>query len=223
MSLNSSRDFVDALSRMRFENCFNPYSEVCPEFDLPEASSIRQQNLLNTLEAALATRPSSMWIARDLGYRGGRRTGLALTDECHLSAHQKLLATKPLRRATRGPLQSENTAGSIWDVLNRLEQPVFLWNVFPLHPHIQGQPQSNRSHTRSEALDCRIFLDWLLTKLSPRKVLAIGRDAQSALASLGVESVPVRHPSYGGKSDFLETMNSEYGLKSPSCKQMVLL
>ncbi len=223
MCLGSARDFVNILSRMRFEHCFNPYSEVCPNFDLPDAPSIRQRNLLNVLEAALACKPSSIWIARDLGYRGGRRTGLALTDEFHLAAHQKLLASEPLKRATHGPLLKESTAGSIWDVLNRLDGPVFLWNVFPLHPHVQGQPQSNRSHTRSEAIECRIFLDWLLTRLSPTRVLAIGRDAQNALASLGVENVPVRHPSYGGKTDFLETMNSEYELNALGSGQMALL
>jgi len=27
---------------------------------------------------------NTIWMGRDLGYRGGRRTGLALTDEAHL-------------------------------------------------------------------------------------------------------------------------------------------
>ena len=31
----------------------------------------------------------AIWIGRDLGYRGGRRTGLALTDDLHISQHAR--------------------------------------------------------------------------------------------------------------------------------------
>ncbi|WP_439952990.1 hypothetical protein, partial [Escherichia coli] len=85
-------------------------------------------------EAALAGGVDSIWIARDLGYRGGRRTGLALTDEAHLSAHAGLYGQLPLARATRGPAMTERTATVIWQVLRDLRRPIFLWNVFPLHP-----------------------------------------------------------------------------------------
>ena len=61
-------------------------------FDGPDAPAIRRSNLGLVLEAALAGGISSLWIARDLGHRGGRRTGLALTDEVHLPAHAACMA-----------------------------------------------------------------------------------------------------------------------------------
>jgi hypothetical protein len=156
-----------------------------------------------------------VWIARDLGYRGGRRTGLALTDEWHLDAHANLFGALPLARATKGPLVGERTAKIIWQVLKDVDRPVFLWNVFPLHPHERGDPMSNRCHTRFERQACRPLLTWLLDTLRPKTVVAIGRDAQLALADLDVDSEKVRHPSYGGQSEFIAGVDELYGLVRP--------
>jgi hypothetical protein len=117
-----------------------------------------------------------------------------------------------LARATKGPALSERTASVIWQTLNRIQRPVFLWNVFPLHPHESGDPQSNRCHTRSERNACRPLLNWLLDVLDPRIVVAVGRDAQLALADLGIGAFQVRHPSYGGQADFISGMERLYDL-----------
>jgi hypothetical protein len=161
----------------------------------------------------------SFWIARDLGYRGGRRTGLALTDELHLSAHSQLFGAIPLARATRGPEVAERTATIIWQVLRDLDRPVFLWNVFPLHPHLRGNPLSNRCHTKIERDACRPILDWLLKRLKPKVVVAIGRDAECALGALDVTAVRVRHPSYGGHLEFVHGMRQQYGFTSRSLQR----
>jgi hypothetical protein len=50
-----------------------------------------------------------MWIARDLGYRGGRRTGVPLADDVHLPLVGQLLGGVELQRATKGPLIAERT------------------------------------------------------------------------------------------------------------------
>ena len=44
---------------------------------------------------------------------------------------------------------AERTATVTWQVLRHLRRPVFLWNVFPLHPHASGGPLPNRCHSRS--------------------------------------------------------------------------
>ncbi|MGB8275950.1 MAG: uracil-DNA glycosylase [Alphaproteobacteria bacterium] len=153
-----------------------------------------------------------MWVGRDLGYRGGRRTGLALTDEAHLTWHAELLNTPPLLRATRGPAVKERTATVVWEMLHAIGQPVFLWNIFPFHPFVPGEPMSNRGHTRSERAACGPFLVWLLEALRPRIVVSIGRDAYSALEDLGFSSVMVRHPSYGGQNEFIAGLYDLYGV-----------
>ncbi|MBO9653370.1 uracil-DNA glycosylase [Ochrobactrum sp. AP1BH01-1] len=206
--------FVETLADMSFTDAFNPYSESCDDFDHDDAPAIRRQNLKLVLDAAIERKVDSIWIARDLGYRGGRRTGLALTDEAHLTDHSVLYGDLPLVRATKGPALAERTASVIWQTLNRIQRPVFLWNVFPLHPHEHGDPQSNRCHTRSERNACRPLLSWLLDVLDPRVVVAVGRDAQVALSDLGIDAMQVRHPSYGGQSDFISGIEGLYGLPS---------
>lgn len=53
---------------------------------------------------------------------------------------------------------------------------------------------------------------WLLDYLQPKSILAIGRDAQGALADLEVKSLQVRHPSYGGQTEFLNGTYAHYGV-----------
>ena len=83
-------DFIDALTGLRSRHAFNPYTDACEDQDAADAPAVRRRNLRLVLGAATATGVNSIWVARDLGYRGGRRTGLALTDEAHLGAHARL-------------------------------------------------------------------------------------------------------------------------------------
>ncbi len=205
--------FVEALSTVQLDAVFNPYSDRCPLHDRADAPRRRRANLRGFLEAVADDEVDSIWIARDLGYRGGRRTGLPLTDEMHLQTFSEVYGL-PLSRATKGPLMAERTAAIIWSVLQRIDRPVFLWNIFPLHPFEPGDPLSNRCHTRAEREMFSDVLFTLLDMLRPRRVIAIGRDAQKALANMSIDCHAVRHPSYGGQSEFISTMCALYGLKA---------
>jgi hypothetical protein len=207
-----SASFVGELAALHFDNVFNPYADACPVYDTADSAFIRRRNLELVINAAISHRIDSMWIARDLGYRGGRRTGLALTDEVHLFWHARLLATPPLMQATQGPAMIERTATIVWRALRLIDRPIFLWNVFPLHPHEPSVPMSNRCHTRAERIACQQLNLWLIETLRPKKVIAIGRDAQTAMVKLGIESVQIRHPSYGGQSEFFAALTELYGV-----------
>jgi uracil-DNA glycosylase len=211
---NEAEAFVGQIERLRFDNTFNPYAETCSLCDKPNAADLRRQNLRKVLNAVLENGVESVWIARDLGYRGGRRTGLALTDEVHLSAHANLLKSGPLQRATKGPAVSERTALVVWRMLLLINAPVFLWNIFPLHPHEPHEPLSNRNHTRAERTACQPLLLWILQRLNPKRVIAIGRDAKLALDGMDAQIIAVRHPSYGGQSEFVHDIAAIYRLPS---------
>ena len=193
---------------------FNPYRDVCPLHDAPDAARVRRDNLELCLRSAVAARADTIWIARDLGYRGGRRTGIPLTDEAHLADAGHLFRNVTLRRATRGPVVAERTATITWDLLRRIDRPVMLWNVFPLHPHSRNDPMSNRCHNRLEREATRCFILALLDMLAPARLVTIGRDAATALGDLDVPISPVRHPSYGGQSEFAAGIRSIYGLRA---------
>ncbi len=202
--------FIDALSRIQLDNVFNPYHDRCNIYDRVDAPRRRRDNLYTALEVGVKKEIESIWIARDLGYRGGRRTGLPLTDEVHLEDFSRSFGGIPILRATKGPVMAERTAAIIWRVLNDISGPVFLWNIFPLHPYESGDPLSNRCHTRSERKKCQNLLFALLEMLNPINIVAIGRDAQHALHELGLEHYSVRHPSYGGQAEFISGIEEIY-------------
>lgn len=206
-------DFVAELQASTLPSVFNPWRDHCSAWDLGDAPALRRENLRLFLERAIETEVTTMWIGRDLGYRGGRRTGVPLTDEVHLSSASALLGDIALVRATDGPVMAERTAAVVWRVLARVRQPVVLWNVFPFHPHLADAPMSNRCHTRAERDQAWPLLEALIDMVKPQQIVAIGRDASLALADLGVPSEAVRHPSYGGQTEFMAGMYDLYGVK----------
>jgi uracil-DNA glycosylase len=210
--VKTPRSFAAALSKTHLPSVFNPYGDCCPVHDRPDAARVRKRNLVRCLEAALAARVDTIWIARDLGYRGGRRTGVPLTDEIHLSQAGALLGGIALDRATRGPIVAERTAAIVWRVLSRLGEPAVLWNIFPLHPHEADDPFSNRCHTRVERDATWPLLTALIAMIQPRRIVAIGRDAGVALAGIDIPVQMVRHPSYGGQAEFSAGIHEIYGV-----------
>jgi hypothetical protein len=210
--VKTPKSFTGALAKIRLPSVFNPYVDYCPTYDRADAAQVRQRNLVRCLEAALAAHVDTIWIARDLGYRGGRRTGVPLTDEVHLAQAAALMGGITLDRATRGPVVAERTAAIVWSVLTRIGEPAVLWNIFPLHPHGADDHFSNRCHTRAEREATWPLLTALIAMIKPRRIVAIGRDAGMALNGLDTRVEIVRHPSYGGQAEFIAGVNQIYGL-----------
>jgi len=171
--------------------------------------------LLAMLEAASKSEVNSLWIGRDLGYRGGRRTGLALTDDIHIASHAQRWRVS-MSRPTKGQAVAERTAAVIWSVLDQIEEPIFLWNVFPFHPHEANQPFSNRSHNAKEREIGEEILADLVKLLAPKRIVSIGNDAAKSAMRISPKKniAHVRHPSYGGQSEFLSQINSLYKCRS---------
>lgn len=204
--------FVEAMSALRFENVFNPYADQCPVHDRADAVASRRKNLLQYLKAAVDIEIDTIWMGRDLGYRGGRRTGLALTDEYHLPEMNLRYPGTSFTQATVGPALAERTATEIWAVLRALQLPPLLWNVFPFHPHEPGNPFTNRKFTNSELKQVYELNSMLIKGLNVRRVVAIGQDAFTYAGKFGVEVIAIRHPSYGGIKDFRNGMSALYNI-----------
>ena len=210
--MKTPKSFAAALSQVSMPLVFNPYMDCCAVHDLPAAASIRRGNLQRFLESSMDARVDTIWIARDLGYRGGRRTGVPLTDEIHLEKAGVLSGGIRLNRATVGPLVAERTATVIWNVLAEVREPTMLWNVFPFHPYAEGDSFSNRCHTKAEREATWPLLTALLSMIKPRRIVAIGRDAEIALSDLEIPVNLVRHPSYGGQNEFISGVRKIYGV-----------
>lgn len=213
----NAAEFVQSLSIMEFENTFNPYSNRCSVYDSQDAPLNRSQALQSMIEAATQREIESLWIGRDLGHRGGRRTGLAFTDDLHIQAHARRWDIV-VKRPTRGEPVAERTAAIIWRVLSQTPEPVFLWNVFPLHPHEQDNPFSNRPHNSRERRSGEELLSQLIALLRPGRLIAIGNNAAQSARRITNQPkvIEVRHPSHGGKTRFSAQMSELYDLAGNS-------
>ena len=206
--------FVEELSNLRFPNTFNPYSDQCELHDRDRAAVMRFETLLEILEVAAANEVDSIWLGRDLGYRGVRRTGLAFTDDMRVQDHADRWGVSA-RRTTVGTVHTERTATVVWRVLSEIQKhTVFLWNVFPLHPHESRNPFSNRPHNKREQEAGIRLLGQLIALLEPRRLIAIGNDAARVVCNAPTDSEVdvVRHPSYGGQTAFASRMRELYDL-----------
>jgi len=207
----SLHPFVEAVAALRFDNCFNPYVDRCEIHDHHDAPGRRSAALSAMLKSAARAPIDAIWVGRDLGYRGGRRTGLALTDDVHIERHARrwdFVAQRP----TIGAAVAERTAAVIWRMLGQIDARIFLWNVFPLHPHESCDPFTNRQHNARERRAGEELLHTLIVLLKPARIIAIGNDAAIAAerVSSAVPVICVRHPSYGGQTQFLRQIAELY-------------
>ena len=207
----SAERFIKELTKLSFDHTFNPYRDRCEIHDYFDAPRKRRRVLKQILLAADKVEVDAIWIGRDLGYKGGRRTGLALTDDVHVQQHADRWSVKG-GRFTKGHWVAERTAAVVWGVLQQIASHVFLWNVFPLHPHEPGSPFSNRAHNARERQAGEELLSILIDYLRPNRLIAIGNDADRAARKFdGIcDVIKTRHPSYGGQNIFLTQMRSLY-------------
>jgi hypothetical protein len=183
----------------------NPYRESFPELDGPAAARRRRANLEAYLERVGI--PRLVLLGEALGFRGGRFSGIAFTSERQLAGPAGRLlpwaARPPFQATSRNPdLWLEPSGSVVWGVLGGDARGVLLWNAFPWHPHTPEGPLTNRTPERSLVAANLDVLEALLAESGEARVLAVGRTAQSALASLGVKAPVLRHPAYGGAGLF---------------------
>jgi hypothetical protein len=173
---------------------FNQFRETGPD-DVPDAPRVRLANLRHYLEQR---NPADLLaIGEAAGYQGMRWSGIAFTSEFDL-----LRWGDPYRRSSRRPRPWKEPSGTIVHGLLdelRVERRVVLWNTVPTHPHLPGQPLSNRRPTRPEVAAGLAYAQRLIDILRPRLVVGVGRIAAD---TVGNGAVYVRHPAQSGATAF---------------------
>lgn len=188
----------------------DPGPALCNPWSLnPDSRPNRQRrrNLRIYLETLAETAPRTMLVGEALGYRGGCLSGIPFTslDQITRGGHPLLEPSRGyLDPGDGGRVRAEASATMIWESFDRLPSPPLLWNACPFHPHAPGRPQSNRPPRSGEVSNGARFLLRIARLFEVDRFVAVGRVASAGLSRLGIEHDYVRHPSVGGKRQYLD-------------------
>lgn len=189
------------------ERLYNPYY---PPGDA--GAEARRANFVRYLSALKQFEPKLLMVAEAPGYRGCRFSGIPVTSErIMLGGIEKWGLFGDGYQATSDNEQgvAEMTATILWGALEKhLERPPVLWNTVPLHPHREGKPMTNRTPTVAEMRMGAVYVHEVRALFDFTVIAAVGRTAERMLGELRLDCVPLRHPSQGGKADFVEGLRN---------------
>lgn len=192
---------------------FNQYG-IAKQAGTERANDLRRENLRLYLRQMVELSPRAMLLGEAPGYRGCRLTGIPFTSERILldgldvagfEGTCQVFGTERGYRKTseRKRVIGEASATIVWETVAHLDPLPLLWNAYPFHPIHFEQPMSNRRPTAEELASSVEFVPDLLLHYGIETVVALGESAAWALSVAGISFHKVRHPSYGGKADFV--------------------
>ena len=177
---------------------FNPYREA-----------YKLANLQAYLNAMQSLRPRLMLVGEAPGFKGCRLTGIPFSSAKLYTEVEHPFLIQLRERLVLPQLEAENTAAIVWRYLRDKNAVPLFWNAFPYHPHPSRIQKKNRAPTKAEIIEGGEFLTLLADIFQPEVVAGLGRKGVEAarLAFPEKEIRYIRHPSYGGKSDFITGMD----------------
>lgn len=174
------------------------------------AGSLRARNLDRYLDLVAAGRPTTVLVAEAPGYRGATITGVPFMSVRELAARPGLVTGAPAGDGFEVPaahLGWELSAAAVWRALESWPPPLpVAWPIYPNHPFRGVDRTTNRAPRAGEVRAGAPIALELIRALGVRRVVAIGRKAQGALALAGIRAFPVRHPAQGGAAEFAAGM-----------------
>ena len=173
--------------------------------------------ILSAIYRTFSARQSGIvLIAEAPGYRGMRITGVPMVSRRILRDGVPSLGMFGTARGYQdvpepgfAAIQSEATATILWGILPELGIVPLVWSAFPFHPHLLGNPLSNRKPRAAEVKIGEPFVRDLLAIFAPKQVIAVGNVGYGLLTAMGIPCVKIRHPSQGGKNDFVAGLRAE--------------
>jgi hypothetical protein len=181
-----------------------PDAEALWDAGTPDGA-VRLRNLRHYLD--LVADADTALIAEAPGHRGATVTGVPFLSLRELTARPGPITGDPEGDGFAlpvGPAPAwEASSAVVWAALARWGRPLPVsWPVVPHHPFQAGDRSTNRTPRQSEVREGLPVTLELLAAFRIRRVVAVGRKAEAALAAAGVSAVPVRHPAQGGAARF---------------------
>jgi len=195
-------ELLEKLSnRESSDTVFNPYRH-------PKVLS----NLSQYLSYLVEHRSSVMLVGESPGYDGCRWTGIPFTSGFVVRNSNHLIFRTIGKDIFLEKVVKEPTGTIMWEYLGKDRPVPILWNSFPFHPHDNGKSESNRKPTSLEVREGVEYLKMVYDIFKPKTICSLGRVGEGTLK----KNFPmcdikyIRHPSRGGKSGFIEGMESVF-------------
>lgn len=169
----------------------------------------QDKNILNNLklyfEWLIQNRHNVLLIGEAPGYRGCRLTGIPFTSGAVIKSARHKIFKEIGTQIELHKVTPENTASMLWEILDASSPIPILWNAFPFHPFKSGVSESNRKPTPSEIEEGKRYLEIVYELFRPQKLCSLGRVGEAILNDLfpNEKIIYIRHPSHGGKKDFV--------------------
>ena len=143
------------------------------------------------------------------GYKGCRITGIPFTSGRVFQeiSHPLLISLKDKIHLPQ--IETERTATIVWNYLSDKQVTPLFWNSFPFHPYEKEKSAGNRAPTAAEVkIGAEIIIE-LNHLYKPELMAGIGHKGVAALRQIFPEKTIeyIRHPSRGGKPEFINGMN----------------
>jgi hypothetical protein len=173
-----------------------------------EDGALRLANLRRYLE--LTAGATTLLVGEAPGWRGATITGVPFMSVRELTARPGLLTGDPEGDGFAAPPDPaaawELSASIVQKALRSWSERPVNWPIYPNHPFRAPDRATNRApRTPEVAAGAEIALE-LIAALGVRRVVAIGRKAEGALAAAGIAATAVRHPAQGGAALFAAQM-----------------
>ena len=198
--MDDIRQFVNHLARRGDRpKTFNPYRN-------PDLAANLNLYLMTLKQHS--NRPMLL-VGEALGFKGGRLTGIPFSCGDVFTRFNHPLLAELKSKLILSSRESENTATMVWEYLTEKQQTPLFWNAFPFHPYHYRRPKTNRAPTVKEIQQGSIYLKQLADIFQPPVIAGIGRKGQLAAHKAFPDQViqRIRHPSFGGKREFIEGMD----------------
>ncbi|WP_258374736.1 uracil-DNA glycosylase [Curtobacterium sp. MCPF17_001] len=172
----------------------------------PAAGALRRANLDRYLRR-FGPAADTILVAEAPGWRGMTNTGIPFTSMRELQDPDGLFADVPFSLPPEPTAPWEASSRVVHAALRGWHGPLpVLWAVFPHHPFVAPDRLTNRTPRPAEVRDGAPVALALAEAVGARRFVAVGRKAQGALASAGIDAIAVRHPAQGGATQFTQQL-----------------
>jgi len=169
------------------------------------------ENLRVYLEAMLKIKGKRILLVGEApGYKGCKITGIPFSSGDVFETIEHPFLKKIKKKIKLDRIEKENTASIVWRYLADKKTTPLFWNSFPYHPHPKNDVNKNRAPSRQEIEQGVVYLRALNQLFKPKIIAGIGNAGVKCaqLAFPEIEVAYIRHPSFGGKMDFIKGMNT---------------